>query len=228
MDEAFLPHVFDEFKQESTGISRNHEGTGLGMAITKRFVEAMGGMISVESVKGQGTRFTLSFPRAQPSAGARNGREQQEPRSASSARPARQASIRILAAEDNLVNQKVVCCLLKWLGYTADVVANGLEALDVLEHAAYDVVLMDMQMPVMNGLDATRQICARYDAAERPHIIALTANSMAGDRDRCLEAGMDDYLSKPVRLKELEAALLRCFSSKAGEAATEANYRDTD
>jgi len=95
------------------------------------------------------------------------------------------------------------------MGYRPDVAANGLEVLRSLERQPYDVILMDVQMPEMDGLEASRQICARWPRGQRPHIIAMTANAMQGDRERCLEAGMDDYVSKPIRVEELKSALSR-------------------
>jgi len=117
--------------------------------------------------------------------------------------------LRILLAEDNVVNQKLAVHLLGQMGYRPDVAANGLEVLRSLERQPYDVILMDVQMPEMDGLEASRQICARWPRGQRPHIIAMTANAMQGDRERCLEAGMDDYVSKPIRVEELKSALSR-------------------
>jgi CheY-like chemotaxis protein len=117
--------------------------------------------------------------------------------------------LRILLAEDNVVNQKLAMRLLSQMGYRADVAANGLEVLQAVERQTYDVVLMDVQMPEMDGLEATRQMCARWAAPQRPHIIAMTANALQGDREMCLAAGMDDYLSKPIRVEELIGALGR-------------------
>jgi CheY-like chemotaxis protein len=117
--------------------------------------------------------------------------------------------LRILLAEDNAVNQKLALRLLLKMGYRADVAANGLEVIQAVERQPYDVILMDVQMPEMDGLEATRQLCARMDAWQRPRIIAMTANAMQGDREICLEAGMDDYISKPVRVEELVKALSR-------------------
>ncbi|MCI0486292.1 MAG: response regulator [Blastocatellia bacterium] len=121
--------------------------------------------------------------------------------------------LRILVAEDNAVNQKVALRLLDRLGYRADIAANGLEALEALARQPYDLIFMDVQMPEMNGLDATRHICRQWPARERPRIIAMTANALPGDREECISAGMDDYISKPVRLETLRAALEHCFSS---------------
>jgi len=114
---------------------------------------------------------------------------------------------RILLAEDNVVNQKLALRLLAQMGYRADLAANGLEAIDAVERQTYDVVLMDVQMPELDGLEAARAICQRWTRSERPHLIAVTANAMQGDREQCLEAGMDDYISKPIRVPELVAAL---------------------
>ncbi len=117
--------------------------------------------------------------------------------------------LRILVAEDNPINQKITCRMLEKLGYRADLSANGLETIEALEREIYDVVFMDVQMPEMDGLTATRQIVANWGREERPLIIGMTANALQGDRERCLQAGMDDYLSKPVRLEDIKTALLR-------------------
>ncbi len=121
--------------------------------------------------------------------------------------PAEAQPLQILLAEDNTFNQKLALHLLKQLGYRADVAANGLEVIQAVERQPYDVILMDVQMPEMDGLEASRQICARWPREERPRIIAMTANAMQGDREICLQAGMDDYISKPIRVPELAAAL---------------------
>jgi CheY-like chemotaxis protein len=120
---------------------------------------------------------------------------------------AQRLPLRILLAEDNAVNQKLALRLLGQLGYRADVAGNGLEAIAALERQRYDVVLMDVQMPELDGLEAARVICQRWPQAERPRLIAVTANAMQGDREQCLEAGMDDYISKPIRVDELVAVL---------------------
>jgi len=126
--------------------------------------------------------------------------------------------LRILLAEDNAINQKVALRLLERLGYAADVVGDGRQALARLDHAAYDVILMDVQMPEMDGLEASRAICARWAASERPCIIAMTAEAMQGDRDKCLAAGMDDYIVKPVTLDRLAVALAKCRPLAAATA----------
>jgi CheY-like chemotaxis protein len=115
--------------------------------------------------------------------------------------------LHILLVEDNAVNQKLALRLLSQMGYRADMAGNGLEAIQALERQDYDVVLMDVQMPEMDGLEATRQIRKRLPAERQPRIIAMTANAMQGDREACLEAGMDDYISKPIRVDELVGVL---------------------
>jgi PAS domain S-box-containing protein len=126
-------------------------------------------------------------------------------------------ALRLLVAEDNAVNRQLALALLRKLGYEADTVQNGREALDALERATYDVVLMDVQMPELDGLEATRRIRWRFRSADGPTIIAMTANAMEGDREECLAAGMDDYLSKPIRPDELARALARCRPVRAQE-----------
>lgn len=123
--------------------------------------------------------------------------------------------LRILLAEDHLVNQKVVLLMLERMGYRADVAANGVEVLQALHRQPYDVVLMDVQMPEMDGLEASRRICQDWQVPARPRIIAMTANAMQGDREECLAAGMDDYISKPIQMKELETSLRNCKMQQA-------------
>ena len=122
---------------------------------------------------------------------------------------AKRHPLRILLAEDNAVNQKLATRLLAQMGYRADVAANGLEAIDALERQRYDIVLMDVQMPEMDGLEASRQINKQWSRDQRPQIVAMTANAMQGDRELCIAAGMDDYITKPIRVEELVAALDR-------------------
>src|SRR5205814_10242033 len=123
---------------------------------------------------------------------------------------ARRHPLRILLAEDNVVNQKVALRLLGQMGYRADVAGNGVEAIDAVERQTYDVVLMDVQMPELDGVEASREIHRRWPGDGRPRIVAMTANAMQGDRERCAAAGMDDYVAKPIRVDELVAALGRC------------------
>jgi CheY-like chemotaxis protein len=124
--------------------------------------------------------------------------------------------LEVLLAEDNAVNQKVALRFLERLGYRADAVANGLEAVTTLQNRKYDLVLMDLQMPEMDGFEATRQIRRRLPLARQPKIVALTANAMHGDRELCFESGMDDYISKPVKMHEIAEAIRRHFG-RAGE-----------
>lgn len=134
--------------------------------------------------------------------------------------------LRVLLAEDNPVNQKVAVRMLDKLGYDAVVANNGVEALRKLEEAEFDVVLMDIMMPEMDGIETTRQIVERYSADRRPRVIALTANAMRGDRDRCLKAGMDDYLAKPLRVDQLGEALQRCMPLGRGDAGGDGSSGD--
>jgi signal transduction histidine kinase/CheY-like chemotaxis protein len=170
------------------------------------------------------------FPRALFDAltGIVTGRSRSKGRRSTSIEVSALPDLRILLAEDNLVNQKVALRLLEKLGYEANVAATGLETISLLEQASYDVVLMDVQMPEMDGMEATRAIRARWPAERQPVIIALTANAMASDRDACLEAGMDDYLSKPVRLDDLRRTLERWRPSARGAMRPSSTARGDD
>src|SRR4029079_2978389 len=122
---------------------------------------------------------------------------------------ARRLPLRLLLADDNPINQKVGLSVLQKLGYRADVAHNGLEVLKALERKPYDLIFLDVQMPEMDGLETARRICQQWPQEKRPRIIAMTGNALMGDREKCLQAGMDDYISKPVRLPELQSALER-------------------
>jgi len=121
----------------------------------------------------------------------------------------RRLPLRLLLADDNPINQKVGLSVLQKLGYRADIANNGLEVLQALDQKVYDVLFLDVQMPEMDGLEAARQICERWSPERRPAVIAMTGNALMGDRERCLAAGMDDYISKPVRVGEIQAAIER-------------------
>jgi signal transduction histidine kinase/HPt (histidine-containing phosphotransfer) domain-containing protein/BarA-like signal transduction histidine kinase len=133
---------------------------------------------------------------------------------------ARRLPLRLLLADDNPINQKVGLSVLSKLGYRADIANNGREVLQALEQKAYDVLFLDVQMPEMDGLEAARQICERWPAESRPRIVAMTGNALLGDREKCLQAGMDDYISKPVRIAELQAALERWGPTRSRKTDT--------
>ena len=142
---------------------------------------------------------------------------QVQPKSEYDSQLAHRLPLRVLVAEDNLVNQKLAVRILERLGYRPDAVANGLEVIEALRLRFYDVVLMDVQMPEMDGVEATRHIRREFDADKQPHIIAMTANAMQGDREECLQAGMDDYLSKPIQIRELVQVLERSDTSQKSD-----------
>jgi len=209
--------LFQPFCQGDASTTRRFGGTGLGLAICKRLADAMGGQISVSSAAGAGSSFRFSFPAplaAMPTATALPPRPPETHIASGVARaPAGLAAAQacsVLLVEDNEFNQVVATKMLQRLGYTAEVAANGQVGLDMIKARHFDLVLMDMQMPGLDGLQATRRIRTEL-APERaqPYIIAVTANALHSDRQRCLEAGMDDYLSKPMRFAELSVALGR-------------------
>ncbi len=208
--------LFRKFSQIDASTTREFGGTGLGLAISKQLVELMGGQVGVRSEPGRGSEFWFTVRLGVPVA------EQTPP-----CVPAELAGVRasvieesaasarlqglVLVAEDSAVNQTVALGMLKRLGLRADAVGNGLEAIEALSTIPYDLVLMDVQMPLMDGLEATRRIreAASPVLDRRIPVIAMTANAMQGDREACLQAGMNDYVAKPVKSEALAEALAR-------------------
>ncbi len=217
--------LFQPFAQADTSISRRYGGTGLGLAICLRLVRAWGGEMTVKSEAGRGSEFvfTLPVPRAKAGAGATNSTKalSRAPFSSAGEAGKNTKSLRILIAEDNAVNTRLLTAILKRFGYEAEQVTNGQAALDALSARDYDLVLMDVQMPELDGMEATRRQRAREkQSGQAPvFIVALTANALAGAREECLAAGMNEYLSKPFQIDQVKA-LLELAEVKAGAVKT--------
>ncbi|MEO8633773.1 MAG: ATP-binding protein [Gemmatimonadales bacterium] len=208
-------HIFEKFTQADASTTRKYGGTGLGLAICRELAEMMGGSIGVESVEGKGSTFWCQLP-FRTVTGSVAASPAPIPVPPSTSRPApelspgAQAVLRILLVEDSLVNQKVVLSMLRRLRCTVELTSNGREALSLMEREPYDLVLMDCQMPVMDGFTATlRRRAAEAAGAPRRTIVAMTAHAMQGDRERCLESGMDDYLTKPISTEQVAQILER-------------------
>ena len=202
MDADAQARLFSVFTQRDSSMSRRYGGSGLGLAISQSLAEAMGGKITAESTPGRGATFRFSVRLARPIASdtARLATEADAPYVAPALRG------RVLVVEDDLVNQRVISHFLKQMGLEITIVDNGIDAVRMATATAWGAVLMDCQLPGLDGLEATRRI--RATLAGRPLlIIALTANASTSDRAACLAAGMDDFLTKPVR-RELLAATL--------------------
>jgi len=203
--------LFQPFSQVDASTTRMYGGTGLGLVICKKLVELMNGKIWAESEIGRGSTFnftirtksTLEEPFEAVNSAFRSRAEYLEDLD---------PGLRVLIAEDNSVNQMVTLKMLHKLGYKADVAANGIEVLRALECHAYDVILMDILMPEMDGLQATKAIRRRWK--DGPRVIAITASALVGDREMCIAAGMDGYISKPITIEKLGSALQSC-SKKA-------------
>ncbi|MEV5027079.1 PAS domain S-box protein [Paenibacillus sp. LPE1-1-1.1] len=186
-----LTDIFEPFTQLDHFMTRQHEGTGLGLAISKRIVDLMGGEIHADSDGVNGSTFTFHI---------KYGAQAKDLRGKSlNALLASNQHAKILLAEDNPTNQLVLTKMIESLGHSVAIVENGQQAVDAAVHEHFDLILMDLHMPVMNGVDATRAIKKALHPNPAPPIIAITANALKGDREKCVEAGMDDYISKPVR-----------------------------
>ncbi|MEZ4827704.1 MAG: ATP-binding protein [Bacteroidia bacterium] len=202
--------IFDSFQQVDNSISRKFGGVGLGLAITKKLLELMKGGIRVESTEGKGSSFiffisTIVDKEAEASA----LKVKPESQFAFNDTLGERFPLRILVAEDNMINQTVIEGILEKMGFEIEIVSDGREAVDALERSAFDLVFMDIQMPEMDGITATKTIIEKYGQLHRPVIIAMTANAMIGVREEYLAAGMDDYISKPFKLQDLEHAIVK-------------------
>lgn len=218
--------IFEAFSQADTSSTRMYEGLGLGLALSKELVKLMGGEIGVESLENRGSTFwfTATFPL--PSPPEKPGTVQAEEKQSRlndkcrATTPQYQSMLpenqqtppppgkqpRILVVEDNIINQQVVLMMLKKSGLPADVAANGKEAIEAVEKQHYDLVFMDIQMPEMDGLEATRQI-RKKSCGDTIPIVALTAHTLKEDREKCFEVGMNDFISKPLNAAELAKIL---------------------
>jgi signal transduction histidine kinase/ActR/RegA family two-component response regulator len=205
MSKEGLHRIFSPFSQADTDTTRLYGGTGLGLTLCRQLIERMHGQILVDSEVGRGTHFTVTLPlpvyetaltEPEPAATRENNAA------------AGSAALAILLVEDNQVNQLVASSLLRKLGHTVDLAENGKRALQAMENRTYDMVLMDCQMPVMDGYEATRQI-RENPAWKTLPVIAVTANVMQGDRENCLASGMNDYITKPYNRNDLKAVIER-------------------
>ena len=213
MSKEQLAKMFQPFTQADTSTSRRFGGTGLGLSICKHLIEMMGGQIGVRSVEGKGSTFwfTLTLERVKESRPRVEAKIIQLEPEVASTKP-----VRILLAEDNSVNQIIAIKMLEKYGFRVDAVANGAEAVVAIKAVPYDLILMDCQMPELDGYEATAQI--RSSSLARlvnVPIVAMTANALAGDRGKCLDAGMNDYVTKPVKVDELVNVIRRNLLARA-------------
>ena len=214
-----IPKLFGAFTQADTSTTRRYGGTGLGLAISRQIVELMGGEIGVESEPGCGSTFRFAVCLQRP---GRELRASEEARVTDTIVPAALVCQgRVLLVEDNIVNQKLAAHLLRRFGCHIDVAANGAEAVRMWRALPYDAIFMDCQMPEMDGYEATAEIRKAEPEQKRIPIVAMTAGAMPGDRERCLEAGMDDYVSKPVSVVELRAVIARWMPAAPADAQPE-------
>lgn len=198
MSDAVMSKLFEPFVQGDSSTTRHYGGSGLGLAISKHLVQIMGGTIHMQSAPGKGTALSFELPLGMPLAGVQTAARET---------PLGPFRARVLVAEDKPDNQEIFRVMLTKLGADVTVVDNGERAVQAVQAMPFDLVLMDIQMPVMNGYEATRRIRDAHKSGPRVPIVAVTANVMASDRQRCLDAGMDDYMAKPVSVAKLRGLL---------------------
>jgi len=204
-----LPTLFEKFTQADNSATRRFGGTGLGLAICRELTQMMGGCIDVESREGHGSTFTVELPldRGEPVTEA-------APDAVSGVT---EGALRLLAAEDNPTNQKVLAAVMGSLGIDIDIVADGKAAVEAWRDGGYDLILMDVQMPVMDGIAAARKIRAveQKDGRKRTPIVALTANALTHQIEEYLAAGMDDHVAKPIEIAKLYEAISNALTAAA-------------
>ena len=208
-----LEHMFDAFQQADTSISRRYGGTGLGLPIARTLAERMGGTLRAVSQEGQGSVFTLEIPLPFSLQAAEVPHEHLAPAQSGQGQP-------VLLVEDNPVNQTVIEAMLRSLGYQVSLVGDGAQAVHQVTQQDYAAILMDCRLPIMDGYEATRQIRRLPECTDLP-IIALTANALQGDREACLQAGMNDYLAKPFKRADLQQILQRWLPPRPSTGSQE-------
>jgi len=224
--DAALPRLFEAFGSTDASNSRGHGGAGVGLAVSRKVLDRLGGSISVRSEQGIGSLFTITLPIGNPripEVAQLHGNEDDQPPIPDKP-DFTSADLDVLVVEDNLVNQKVIKRILQMIGVRCDVAAGGRECLEMTKRKQYDIIFMDIQMPEMDGYETVARLRHRESSPDntsgtRMHIIACTAFSLPGDREKCIESGMDNYVSKPVRIENLAAAVQAFVDLNGAEAA---------
>ena len=225
-----LPRLFEAFGSTDASNSRGHGGAGVGLAVCRKVLDSLGGSISVRSEQGLGSLFTITLPVGNPvlpefaaPVVEKDGQPHVENKP-----DFKSADLDVLVVEDNLVNQKVIKRILQMIGIRCDVAAGGRECLEMTVRKEYDIIFMDIQMPEMDGYETVARLRQRESLSDnksggRTHIIACTAFSLPGDREKCMKSGMDNYVSKPVRIENLAAAIQSFLTKDAATDESKAN-----
>ena len=207
-----MSQLFQPFSQADSSVTRKFGGTGLGLSIVKSLIDLMGGQVSVDSDLGRGTRFKVLIPVVRGEMPSNKLTEIYERRAVRD----EMAGLRVIVVEDNVVNQKVAKAIFKKIGISIDIADDGQAGVEKVTHGHYDVVFMDLQMPVMDGLTAAREIVKRFQDSGRPLPVmaAMTANVFVEDREKCVMAGLSEFVSKPIRREDIEAVLTVALQSR--------------